>query len=327
MCSLRLVDGRFGQWGACTQLTLLVCLLTWAGGCLHVNQRSKPASIDGGQTGYSAKKFRDDYATYTKDVTEHHDDDARQQRDSMISLVEVDIESDYRAYVANLSTARAAIATVGDVTELGLSAAIGVVSGSDVKDLLAASLTGFKGSRFSFYKNFFREKTTEVLISQMEASREEVRAKIIVKTSSLSVKQYPFEEAWRDLVELFYAGTLDSALVQLSSKTGSDAAAQKKKANDLDIKRANSADEAQAAIRIRSNYARLFQDATSGDANKSASAVKTAKETLTTIGSAAQLSDQSTPAEVMTALRDEIRKALSDPSLIPQLDKLLTPQQ
>lgn len=313
--------------GGISKLMLLVCVAIGTAGCLHVHQHSKPTTIDGGMTGYSARKFRDDYAVYTKNVTDHQDDDARQKRDSMISLVEVDIESNYRAYVEQLSNTRATIATVGDVTELGLSAAIGVVSGSDVKDLLAASLTGFKGSRLSIDKNFFREKTTEVLISQMEASREAVRAKIIAKIASLSVKQYPFEEAWRDLVELYYSGTLDSAIVQLSSKTGSDAAAQKKNADAVDIKRANSAEEAQAAIRIRSNYARLFQDATGGEPNKSAVAIKTAMETLTTLGSGTQLSDRSTPAEVMAALREEIRRALTDPTLIPQLDKLLTPSQ
>jgi len=315
------------RFGGVSHLALLVCTTIGTTGCFHINQRSKPATIDNSMTGYSAKRFGEDYAVYKKDITDHQDDDARQKRDSMISLVEVDIETNYRAYVEKLSNTRATIATVGDVTELGLSAAIGVVSGSDVKDLLAASLTGFKGSRLSVDKNFFREKTTEVLISQMEASREAVRAKIITKTASLTAKQYPFEEAWRDLVEFYYSGTLDSAVVQLSSKTGSDAAAQKKNADNLDIKRASSAEEAQAAIRIRSNYARLFQDAISGDPNKSAAAVKTAREALTTLGSGTQLSDRSTPAEVMTALRDEIRRALSDPTLIPQLDKLLTPSQ
>lgn len=314
-------------FGGVPQLAILVCATIGTAGCLHVNQHSKPATIDGGLTGYSTTSFKDDYAVYTRDITDHKDDDARQKRDSMISLVEVDIEGHYRAYVEQLSHTRATIATVGDVMELGLSAAIGVVSGSDVKDLLAASLTGFKGSRLSVDKNFFREKTTEVLISQMEASREAVRAKIIAKTGSLNAKQYPFEEAWKDLVELYYSGTLDSAIVQLSNKTGSDAAAQKQNADALDIKRANSAEEAQAAIRIRSKYARLFQDATSGEPNKSAAAIKTARETLTTLGSGAQLSDGSTPAEVMTALRDEIKRALSDPTLIPQLDKLLTPSQ
>lgn len=178
-------------FGGVSQLAVLVCATIGATGCLHVNRHSKPATIDGGLTEYSTKSFKDDYAVYTRDISDHKDDDARQKRDSMISLVEVDIESNYRAYVEQLSNTRATIATVGDVTELGRSAAIGVVSGSDVKDLLAASLTGFKGSRLSLDKNFFREKTTEVLISQMEASREAVRAKIIAKTGSLSAETTP----------------------------------------------------------------------------------------------------------------------------------------
>jgi hypothetical protein len=143
----------------------------------------------------------------------------------------------------------------------------------------------------------------------------------------MDAKQYAFEEAWRDLVEFFYAGTLESALVQLNNQAGASASAEKAQAKAIDINRSNTADEAQAAIRIRSNYAQLYRDATGTDQSKRDDAVKTAKDILIALGEGPRLSALVAPADVMKALQDQIKKALEDPTLIPKLDKLLTPVQ
>src|SRR5258708_7750053 len=257
-------------------------------------------------------------------MVERRYEDARAQRDAMIGMIEVDIEMNYQEFVSRLSESRAAINTAADMTQLGLSAAIGVASGVDVKDILSATLTAFQGSRLSFDKNFFREKATEVLVSQMEASRESIRNRITSTVASMDAKQYMFEEAWRDLVEFFYAGTLESALIQLNNQAGSNAASEKAQAKSIDIRRAATAADADAAVRIRSNYARLYADALGKDVAKSDAAIKTAKDILIALGGGDKTSTLTDPADIMKALQEQIKKALQDPTLIPQLDRLLT---
>ena len=273
---------------------------------------------------YSKEEFTAEYAAYKKAIEQRNLADARVKRDAMINRIEADVESNYREFESKLATTRASLQTGSDVVELGASAAIGVVGASDVKDLLAAALTGFKGARLSFEKNFFREKTTEILISQMQAYRESIRNRITDKVSKLDVSGYPFEEAWRDLVEFFYAGTLQGALQQLANETGKAAAAEKAAGKQIDVERANTAEEAQAAIRIRQKYAELAQLAQDRDPIKQESARNQLQQILVVLGepAAAKSADVN---ELLKALRERIQKALTNPADIPMLDKTLTP--
>src|SRR6185312_1132180 len=160
-------------------LTLLV-------GCIHINRPNVPSVVDS-TAEYSVNDFQSDYKTYTSLATAGDSDSlnkARVLRDHMVNRVEVDIEKGYREFEQSMTSTRAGFQTGADVVELGLSAAIGTVGAVDVKDLLAASLTGFKGTRLSFDKNVFREKTTEILISRMQGARDGVRNRITQKLAS-----------------------------------------------------------------------------------------------------------------------------------------------
>jgi len=306
-----------------TGIILLLCQT----GCLHVNRPPIPATVDsGGLAKYSVQDFNTAYKDYQQKVKDADYDKAKIVRDSIINRIEVDIEGNYREYEGKLSSTRAAVDTLSDATELGLAAATGVIGNTDIKDLLAASLTGFKGTKLSFDKNFFREKTTEILISKMQASRDKVRNRITTKMG-LPVQQYTFEEAWHDLVEFFYAGTLQAALVQLANDAGADAAGARSKAQEIDINRANTQQEAALSVRIRANFAKLFHQALdpgSDDATRAA-ALKTAKDALVVLGQGDKITDQSTPQDVMNLLRAQIVDALNHPENIPKIDKALTP--
>ncbi len=305
-------------------LALPVLLLNT--GCLHWNRPPVPPTLSyGGQAKYSVADFNAAYKKYQDLMGAADYAKAAIQRDLIINRVEVDIESNYREYEGKLSSTRATIETLTDATELGLSAATGVLGNADIKDLLAASLTGFKGTRLSFDKNFFREKTTEILISKMQASRDTVRNRITAKMA-LPVQQYGFEEAWRDLVEFFYSGTLQAALVQLANDAGADAASARKKTEEIDVKRAFTKVEADLSGRIRANFAQLYNQALKDpDASVREAALKRAKEALIELGLGDKIRDDAAPQDILKLLQQQIKDSLSHPEEIPKIDKALLP--
>lgn len=329
------VSNSYGHGGSASPpvsivaIVLLLGLVSLLAGCRHANRPARPHSlgVDAGYA-YSAEEFKAAYKDYHEDVKEGRMASAQEKRDVMINRVETDVEANYREFEAKLSTSRAAGNLGADIVELGLSAAITQVGASDVKDLLAASLTGFKGTRLSVDKNFFREKTTEALIAKMQAGRDSIRNRITQKLA-LDVKQYPFEEAWHDLVEYFYAGTLPSALQQLANDAGQEASAAKKDAQKIDIQRAATAQEADAAVRIRSNYAKLYEDVMNAPARSTqqTNAMERLKSTLILLGEGeAAIKNQSDPKALLTLLQQHIRQSLQNPADIAVIDKALGPK-
>ncbi|HEU5451082.1 MAG TPA: hypothetical protein VFU76_03805 [Terriglobales bacterium] len=306
------------------QIWVSAALLLCSAGCIHVNRPPVPPTVDT-TAEYPADEFRKDYAAYqaaVKNGTAPDLQSARLLRNQMVNRIEVDIEKHYREFEQSLTSGRSGLEVGSDVVELGLSSAIGVVGATDIKDLLAASLTGFHGTRLSVDKNIFREKTTEILISQMQASRDSVRNRITQKISGIDVSGYPFEEAWRDLVEFFYAGTLPGALQQLQNDAGHAAAAARQEATTIDVNRANTAAEAQAAIRIRSKYAELARMAENPETRDGA--IKQLQDILMGLGDTAGARNTA-PADLLKALRTQMGAAASDPAKLNLLDKLITP--
>jgi hypothetical protein len=144
-------------------------------------------------------------------------------RNQIAYRVMADIESSYSKFEMSLTTQRAGFESGADTVQLGMSAAASLVGAADVKDILTASLTGFQGARLSLDKNFFREKTTESIISQMRASRKAKQAELIKSLATRPVTDYPWDAVWIDLVDFYYAGTVPSALVEIASTSGKKA--------------------------------------------------------------------------------------------------------
>ena len=130
-------------------------------------------------TVYKASDFTADLASYRAAIVANDLARARALRNQMAYRVMVDIEADYSRFEMSLTTQRAGFETGADTVQLGISAAATLVGASDVKEMLTASLTAFQGTRLSLDKNFFREKTTESIISQMRASRKTKQAELI----------------------------------------------------------------------------------------------------------------------------------------------------
>jgi len=223
-----------------------------------------------------------------------------------------DIESAYGSFEMRLTTQRAGFETGSDSVQLGIAAATTVVGAGDVKDLLAASLTAFEGTRLSVDKNFFAEKTTESLISQMRASRKTKQAQLITNLGARDVTSYPWDAAWIDLIDFYYAGTVPSALVDIASSTGTKAETADANLNSV------IAQQSKTAISIRSAYEKLKISV--ADPAKSTSAIQSLKNILNAAG---YKPDENASASDLLTL---FRKAMSDadPDADPTGEKLKT---
>jgi enamine deaminase RidA (YjgF/YER057c/UK114 family) len=229
-------------------------------------------------TQYKADDFKADVKNYRDAITNKDLPGARTLRDTIANRVMADIELRYSKFEMELTTKRAGFETGADMVQLGATAATAVVGASEIKDLLAASLVAFQGSRISVDKNFFREKTTESIISQMRATRKTKQAQIITNLGSRDVSSYPWDAVWIDLVDFYYAGTVPSALVEIAGATGTKAETATQILNTA------IAEQTKQAIDTRTAFEKLLAAANGKDAAAAKSAVESMKGVLTTIG-------------------------------------------
>jgi|GEM_PF-1343303 len=250
---------------------------------------------------YDLSEFTADYGKYQKAVVDNDLDLAKTTRNYIVNRIRVDIEMNYRAYESALFIGRARTDVAWDFLEQGLTFAGTVSNGERVKTVLDAVLSGIKGTRLSVDKNFFREKTVEIIMSKMQASRDRVKNLITEKMSEMTALEYPFEEAWVDLTQFFYAGTLQAGIQALAADAAQDADKAKKETESLDRLRisggfatATRLDRDNTRL-IRSKFNDLFRQ----------NDVATAKKVLKDLGIA--IKPGATDKEVWSLLDDQIR--------------------
>ena len=194
-------------------------------GCASTSPRiPKAVDYDNALTMYSTNTFGGDLAKYRSAFEKGDTNRATRLRDAMIQRIRVEIEINYRQFELSLFSSRATFATGADWVELGLAGATTITGGEHAKTVLAGILTALKGGRLSVDKNWFREKTTETIISSMQAERSKKLLLITGKMAAGDAMHYTFEEAWADLVDYFYAGTLEAGIQALAVETGKTAA-------------------------------------------------------------------------------------------------------
>lgn len=276
---------------------------------------------------YSLSEFNTDYTEYKK-LTRLGDPDsmtsARRLRDSMIDRIRVDIEMNYREYEARLFAGRATGDSIADFLELGLALATTISNGERVKTVLGAVSTAFKGNRLSIDKNFFREKTIETITSKMQATRERVKGRILQNMLDAPVSKYTFEAAWVDLVEFFYAGTLQSGIQALAIDAGADAVTAKAATKDIEQLRLATADELVSAEAIRKEFNNLFNTWKAGQTDRSQAAVDAAKAAVTKARAALKeidptVKDDLPEKDVFVKLDELIQNSEGDRSLLVKL--------
>jgi len=159
---------------------------------------------------------------------------AQVYRNELIHIGLVLIDDNYNQFENDLFVGRATSNVAADLTELGLSAATGITNGERVKTILAIALTAFKGGRKSIDMNFFRERSTELIAQKMRDSRSQI-LQGVYKGLALPVDRYPLGAALDDLVNYLYAGSINSALLELSQDAGESAKKSKAKAATLKL--------------------------------------------------------------------------------------------
>ncbi len=276
-------------------LTPLVLLLSLTG-CFHTMAPTQPKILSPAMTSYPASEYKKDVDDYRAAIKRPDYVAARALRDQIVYRTLADIESAYGRFEVRLTTDRARESVLADTAELGLSAASTVVAASDVKDILTASLSGLQGTQLSFDKNFFREKTTESLISQMRADRKNLEAQIISrlatqdvipttdKATNAAIAAYSLDAAWIDVTQYYYAGTIPSALVSIATTTGNNAtnAANTLTKTVLSLKPATAA-QAKSAQEITKKLNSLYNTAKGTDTQAAANAITSLRGILTAI--------------------------------------------
>jgi hypothetical protein len=300
----------------------LFCFLSFAlvfcTGCLRVAPKI-PKLIGSPAISYTTQDFDADVQGYRTDVAGGKLEAARTIRDQIVYRVLAQIDAAYGGFELSLSTRRAGAQTAADAIQLGLTAAATVTGTTEVKDILTVTATAFQGTRLSFDKNFFEEKTTEALVSQMRASRTTLKAQILRSLSRRDLNSYPVEAAWMDIVSYYYAGTIPTALVDIAAKAGNDAAK-----GSQDLKEAiqeltpATPEQATQAISIRTEYQRLSVAISAGDP----AAVQEASATLRKILDAADITYDHTaqPAELLAALKKAMAAAADDKAVLKKLN-------
>jgi len=268
---------------------------------------------------YSSQEFDDDVQAYRNAVKANQLGSAKAARDSIVFRVIAQIDSSYGHFEGGLTNGRAAFQTGSDAAQLGLTAAATIVGASAVKDILTATSTALQGTSLSIDKNFYEQKTTESLVSQMRASRKALQAQILLSLSSRDVISYPLEAAWIDVVGYYYAGTIPSALVDIASSTGSAAtvADQQLKSTVQALTNATPT-QAKQAVSIRTVYTKLSSEISSGDATQSSQASVTLRKILDSVG--VSYAADATGADLLAALKTEMQVAASDDTRLQKLN-------
>ncbi len=251
---------------------------------------------------YSQADFKRDADAYHAAIQSKDLAGAQALRNQIAYRVMADVESGYGQFEMRLTSQRATFETASDAIQLGITAATTVVGVGDVKDILAASLSAFQGTRLSYDKNWYREKTTEALLSQMRATRKTKQAQLILSLGTRDVVSYPLEAAWIDLVDFYYAGTVPSALVEIATTAGADAKVGAGKLNDAIAQMT----PVKQSISNRTAYERLKAALAGTDDAKKDSAIKALHSILIDTGYSP---DANATGEELLRL---LRKAMSD---------------
>jgi hypothetical protein len=168
-------------------------------------------------------------------------DQRRTRRDQIVRARLYAIDVNYDDFVRTVSGQQKAFAVGADLVSAGLTGAATLAKSAATKTHLTTYASAALGVRATVDKELFYSKTLPAVISQMDASRKVVLAKIAEGLAQPD-SNYSLVEALADLQDYYAAGTLNGALNQISKDAGAKSAvAQQKIENVTTIKYATDA--------------------------------------------------------------------------------------
>ena len=141
-------------------------------------------------------------------------------RNKIIFLTKKEIDKNYAAFKNSFFGERAGTETLLDIAQIGLTSASTLAAGEPIKTILSAVATGVSGSRLSFNKNFFKEKSPDLLMSRMDALRTEKWSQIHLQLTNSTDDTYSLYEAEGDLFAYYQAGSLQAAFQNIIAESG-----------------------------------------------------------------------------------------------------------
>lgn len=207
-----------------SSLALSCLVISAMSGCSTLSAGPAPAfdidqDIKDLQTHYQSATSIIDY--YAKGA------ETKQRRDEFIVGRLTLYNLQYIKYITQYSLSAAQLDSAFDITKLVTDLSITIGGTLHSKAVLGAFSGGLTGAKASIDKNFFEQKTAQVLVSQMNAQRKSALVPILAGING-DVVQYPLAMAIVDLQAYYEAGTLLGALQGIQAEAGTrDAAASK----------------------------------------------------------------------------------------------------
>jgi hypothetical protein len=235
---------------------------------------------------------------------------ARRIRDRVINRLKANIDANYQDFENQLFTGRARTNILFDTIEIGAAVATNITNGERAKNILSVALAGFKAGRTSIDENLFRDRTTQVIISQMQASRARLETNIIKNKRDNGVDQYPLEEALGDLINYFYAGSLQKGLQELAKEAGQNAIRAEAQKEFEKARGGVTTTQATKAFEINERIEQLSKDVFTApiSLDKQAEALKIVRKAIQELtGQAAPADDP--PSKLFESLKAAMRAA------------------
>jgi len=258
---------------------------------------------------------------------------ARRIRDRVINRLKANIDANYQDFENQLFTGRARTNILFDTIEIGAAVATNITNGERAKNILSVALAGFKAGRTSIDENLFRDRTTQVIISQMQASRARLETNIIKNKRDNGIDQYPLEEALGDLINYFYAGSLQKGLQELAKEAGQNALQAERTLQIARLSRPATETEAKAATAVLPILRTLETSLTSTNIEEKAAALKKLQNIIVELESdtsvapllkIAEINSQETDGtKLIKGLKDIKRKLLSDDPLQANINQAI----
>lgn len=142
------------------------------------------------------------------------------------------ININYNSFLNRLSSESKSLTIGTDSAVLLLGGAGAVSTVSSTQAILSATSAFITGTKASFDKNAFYDSTVVALVSQMNASRKEILARIY-SGLELNHKKYSLMKALIDVEDYFQAGTILGALNAVSESSGEQKAKADKKIESI----------------------------------------------------------------------------------------------
>jgi hypothetical protein len=231
---------------------------------------------------------------------------ANEARNEMLWSIISNVDYSYYYFESRFASGRAGIKTVSDMAQLGMSAAATALGGSAI---LSAATTALAGSELSADKNFLNETATANLFIQMDALRAKQLA-VIQQKMLLDSTSYSFEEAYRDALAYFAAGTIPAAEAGIAEAAGVEK-------NQADVE-ADAATQARIIATLSTTTKEMI--ITKGTLRQAiADAMKQGDQgeaKMVAVLEARKIVPKSSLADVAVQLQDELRNCLTAQQII-----------